>query len=603
MNDIRDVEILEFSDGKGGKRKYRLIPPTDGSTPKSLHNVRLQAFDKRTKKRHSVDPKMILKMVPKPVKHSDVLTIRINGSAPSCSLSEAITAHNEGKLVVVELDTLGTKLLPISVCNGQMHFMGINSNSLIAEHGSSFYVKYVAWTSSGIRNTSIAASSMTAVNETVSGTGAVVYFPMYSGFLEYSVPVLAKLSISPDISYLRIDTPNLEGISANLANFSIYRFTVPDNSQLKGVGIMYGNSPCVTYGMPAEWVPGEEYLIQVSGGVATVTRLCRPHTKYDYVEYITGALGGMIDTGIPLLANDKVEAVFEAPSSSSGQFEALFGARTGPTDKAFVFFTKAFGNPSNRGYARNGNEAFSENVFPNGEKVRLVCNGKTATVYDMTGTQLGQISNTSATLVDTERYCYVFDTSSGTSSIGRDHSSFTGKLYSFKIYDSSGNAKFSGQPASMGGVFGLFDSVSGKFFGSTDHMTSHNTGVFLPPEGYVPTLPAVPTVPQVKSQLPNTTGRIVVGAHAGKFTDYGTLGANIEELQVSLNPPMDSGYVPMVALQFTLPANTAFTTLTVKSPLDTTANCKMSGVPSAWEAGKTYQVSVISNCAFVCSFD
>lgn len=97
------------------------------------------------------------------------------------------------------------------------------------------------------------------------------------------------------------------------------------------------------------------------------------------------------------------------------------------------------------------------------------------------------------------------------------------------------------------------------------------------------------------------SGNVEVELRLHEFSDFGTLpttctGLTVKYITAIGNTLCDGSF------QFTLPEGTTFETLSVIFPTAVT-ECKYANMPETFEAGKTYQVTMVNGCCAIGVFE
>ena len=179
------------------------------------------------------------------------------------------------------------------------------------------------------------------------------------------------------------------------------------------------------------------------------------------------------NTGYTHKANTRVELDCEVTKNSQRNWEALFGARLSDfRSNAFCFFVrhrKDSSTPKDEPcFNRSGVETTGNN-FVYGERIKLVCEGQTATWYRYSNpsTAVGTITTTGkANEGKTPMMLFNLNTSSTAGGIKEDSSPSVMTLYGCKIYEGT-TLKCNFVPARYNGEVGLYDRVNKTFSGST----------------------------------------------------------------------------------------------------------------------------------------
>ena len=166
-----------------------------------------------------------------------------------------------------------------------------------------------------------------------------------------------------------------------------------------------------------------------------------------------------INTGYIHKANTRIVVDCEIYDNDLRAYEAIFGARSGITRDAMIFFWR-FGSDNTGCFAVNSNEQKGDGTpIPTGERVTVVAEGSELNVYyaDDLYTPAATITNPQ-TQIDGNREMYIFDLNNNNNA---DNSRSFMKLYSFKIYEGD-ELKMDLVPLVTGdGRSGLKDKVSG----------------------------------------------------------------------------------------------------------------------------------------------
>ena len=178
------------------------------------------------------------------------------------------------------------------------------------------------------------------------------------------------------------------------------------------------------------------------------------------------------NTGYTHKANTRVELDCEVTKNNLSNWEALFGGRLGNMKRnAFCFFSRHWNQTStaedNPCFNRTGQE-MNGTGFVYGERIKLVCEGQTATWYKYSAptTVVGSI-NTTGTADDgkTPMFLFNLNTSSTVGGTQEDTSPSVMTLYGCKIYEGT-TLKCDFVPVRYNGEVGLYDRVNRTFGGS-----------------------------------------------------------------------------------------------------------------------------------------
>lgn len=171
-------------------------------------------------------------------------------------------------------------------------------------------------------------------------------------------------------------------------------------------------------------LPDYERLV----GYRTAPETCSERT------YITAdTFSGMyarIDTGVIHKSDTRIECVFSMPASASNNYEVIFGARNSPTNRAMVFFCR-FDGEDRPTIGCNDAETRADFTIPRGQKLKVIFEGTTATIYDENGDLVGTIESTGSPQVDGEYTMGIFQQNNSNS--WYDSSRCT--IYSFKMWN------------------------------------------------------------------------------------------------------------------------------------------------------------------------
>jgi len=178
------------------------------------------------------------------------------------------------------------------------------------------------------------------------------------------------------------------------------------------------------------------------------------------------------NTGYTHKANTRVEMDCEVTKNSQRDWEALFGGRLSDfTKNAFCFFTRHRKNSSTAKdepcFNRTGVETTGSN-FVYGERIKLVCEGKTAKWYKYSNlnTVVGSVTTTgTANEGKTPMFLFNLNTASTEGGTKEDTSPSVMTLYGCKIYEGE-TLKCNFVPAKYNNVVGLYDCVNKTFSGS-----------------------------------------------------------------------------------------------------------------------------------------
>ena len=190
------------------------------------------------------------------------------------------------------------------------------------------------------------------------------------------------------------------------------------------------------------------------------------------LNYIRSTGAQAFNTGYTHKANTRIELDCAVTKDNQRDWEALFGGRLGDfRSNAFVFFSRHRHNTSTAKDApcfnRSGEETDGTD-FVYGERIKLVCEGKTAKWYRHSdlNTVVGSIT-AGGTADDGKTPMYLFDLNTASSEGGtqQDNSKSVMTLYGCKIYEGS-TLKCDFVPAEYNNEVGLYDRVNKTFGGS-----------------------------------------------------------------------------------------------------------------------------------------
>ncbi|MCQ2393432.1 MAG: hypothetical protein MJ249_04015 [Kiritimatiellae bacterium] len=231
-----------------------------------------------------------------------------------------------------------------------------------------------------------------------------------------------------------------------------------------------------------------ETAIDLRGHQLTLASLNGSGQVYDStcfapVEYVESAGASYVNTLYRHQPNTRVECVVDATDPSEANWRAAFGARNVDYKKScFVFFLRD-GSGMAR-YARTGDEAQYSGTFPYSQRVKIVCEGATATVFNGdTGSVFYSIT-TVGTLDGGVNDMFIFGLNQGgENGVSVQTTSLSKlKLYSFKIYEGETLMRdFQPVKCLTTGNYGLWDAVTCRFFASGN--TSPLTGPAVAVDG------------------------------------------------------------------------------------------------------------------------
>ena len=179
----------------------------------------------------------------------------------------------------------------------------------------------------------------------------------------------------------------------------------------------------------------------------------------------------VFDTHYTHKANTRVEMDCEVTKNNQRDWEALFGARLHDFySNAFCFFSRHHKNSAAVNgpcFNRSGVETVGSD-FVYDERIKLICEGQTATWYKYSNqdTAAGSVTTT-GTADDGKTPMFLFDlnTSSKENALAADGSRSVMTLYGCKIYEGS-TLKCDFVPAKYNNTVGLYDRVNHTFSGS-----------------------------------------------------------------------------------------------------------------------------------------
>ena len=181
------------------------------------------------------------------------------------------------------------------------------------------------------------------------------------------------------------------------------------------------------------------------------------------------------NTGYTHKANTRIELDCEVTKNNQRDWEALFGARLRNFHfNAFCFFSRhnKNGNVENEPcFNRSGSASNVETVGSNfvyDERIKLVCDGKTATWYKYSNLSTAVASVTTTGMADdgkTPMFLFNLNTPSFEGGIYPDTSPSVMTLYGCKIYEGS-TLKCDFVPAIYNNTVGLYNRVNKTFSGS-----------------------------------------------------------------------------------------------------------------------------------------
>ena len=173
------------------------------------------------------------------------------------------------------------------------------------------------------------------------------------------------------------------------------------------------------------------------------------------------------NTGYTHKSNTRVEMDCKVTQNSLRNWETLLGGRLGSyQSNAFCFFSRTDGNDVPC-FNRSGHEPRGTG-FVYGERIKLVCEGQTATWYRYSdlNTVAGSVTTTgTADDGKTPMFLFNLNTSSTVGGNQADTSPSVMTLYSCQIYEGT-TLKCDFVPAKYNNVVGLYDRVNHTFSGS-----------------------------------------------------------------------------------------------------------------------------------------
>ena len=197
---------------------------------------------------------------------------------------------------------------------------------------------------------------------------------------------------------------------------------------------------------------------------------------YTALDWIASSGSQYIKTGYIHKTNTKVEC--EVVVYRQGAWGALFGARNKTSsNNAFLFWPRASAlNMTNLGlpcYCRCGTETVGSAFFPCEQRVKVTCEGLTATWQGVDDTSITGSITTSGTVTDGVNNMYIFNLNTASGNADSPDGSYgLIRLYSFRISEGD-TVKHDYVPCrNANGVAGLWDQVDGAF------LTNAGTGVF-----------------------------------------------------------------------------------------------------------------------------
>ena len=191
--------------------------------------------------------------------------------------------------------------------------------------------------------------------------------------------------------------------------------------------------------------------------------------EIEYIETTTDMdKAPYINTGYIHKANTRIEMDCNITFNENKGYEALFGARSGITNHAMIFFWR-FGSANRGCFAVNTREEQApEDVFvPTDEDIKVVAEGSTVNIYDAWDdvTPIYSLTNEQEQ-IDGERPMFLFDLNNNG---GPDGSSSYMKLYGCKIYEGDQLVMDLVPIVSGEGRTGLKDKLTGlKYFSPND---------------------------------------------------------------------------------------------------------------------------------------
>ena len=217
----------------------------------------------------------------------------------------------------------------------------------------------------------------------------------------------------------------------------------------------------------------KKVLIQLSAALcllmtsAALSAQTVEESQVTLLDYISSTGAQAFNTGYTHKANTRVEMDCYVVRNSMRTWEALLGARLGSyQSNAFCFFSRTDGADVPC-FNRSGNEPRGSGFVYN-ERIRLVCEGQTATWYRQSApdTPAGSVTTTgTADDGKTPMLLFNLNTSSTQGEVTPDGSPSIMTLYSCKIYEGS-TLICDFVPAKYNGTVGLYDRVNKTFSGS-----------------------------------------------------------------------------------------------------------------------------------------
>jgi len=201
------------------------------------------------------------------------------------------------------------------------------------------------------------------------------------------------------------------------------------------------------------------------GSATEVTNLNESDVKILTAIMSTG--GQAFNTKYTHAANTRVEMDCNVTQDHQSRWEALLGGRLNSyMTNAFCFFSRTDGGDIPC-FNRSGNEPRGSG-FVYGERIKLVCEGKTAKWYKYTSlnTQAGSVTTTgTADAGKTPMLLFNLNTSKTSGGVQIDTSPSVMMLYGCKIYEGT-TLKRDYVPAMYNDEVGLYDRVTKTFSGS-----------------------------------------------------------------------------------------------------------------------------------------
>ena len=234
-------------------------------------------------------------------------------------------------------------------------------------------------------------------------------------------------------------------------------------------------------------------------------------TEIEYIETKTNGNHPYINTGYIFKENTRIVVECDLTKNTVKNYEAVFGARHGISEDAFVFFSRF--NSNNAGCWVRNQEVRGSTVLPMGQRIIIDAEGKTANIYKADSSEPYSTITCTADISSGREEMYIFDLNNGGS---RDNSWAFMKLYSFKIYEGQELVMDLKPIVSATGKGGLVDKISGQRFFSADPELSFS----LSPDGEAVVNDLGITVYEGKLVV-NTTDGYLYKYTNGSFTQVG----------------------------------------------------------------------------------